>query len=96
MAPKGGGPEGWEVQNFALFFSSPTTSFAFFLSLTVCLLVVFWWCLKRWDPEMCTFGVHGLSCEAPAALGPKQKLAKVGRIARELMLEPSIEIRRWT
>ena len=29
--------------------------------------VEFWWCLKRRGPEMCAFGVLGLSCEAPAA-----------------------------
>ena len=28
-----GGPEGWEAQNFGLFFPSSTTSFALFLSL---------------------------------------------------------------
>ena len=26
----------------------------------------FWWCLKRQDPQRCTFGVLGLSCETPA------------------------------
>ena len=31
------------------------------------LLVEFWWCLKRRDPQMCTFGALGLSCETPAA-----------------------------
>ena len=31
------------------------------------LLVEFWWCLKRRDAQMCTFGVLWLSCEAPAA-----------------------------
>ena len=25
----------------------------------------FWWCLKRRGPEMCTFGVLGLSCASP-------------------------------
>ena len=30
----------------------------------------FWWCLKRRGPKLCTFGVLGLLCEAPAALGP--------------------------
>ena len=30
-------------------------------------LVEFWWCLMRRDPQMCTFGVLGLSCETPAS-----------------------------
>ena len=51
------------------FFSSPVP-FSLFLSLSVCLLVEFWWCLKRWGDQMCTFGVLWLSCETPAALGP--------------------------
>ena len=25
----------------------------------------FWWCLKRQDPQTCTFGALGLSCETP-------------------------------
>ena len=29
--------------------------------------VEFWWCLKRRGPEMCTFGVLGLSCASPGA-----------------------------
>ena len=33
-------------------------------SLFLC-LVDFWWCLKRRNPEMCTFGVLWLWCEAP-------------------------------
>ena len=32
--------------------------------------VEFWWCLKRWGAQMCTFGVLWLSCEAPAAPKP--------------------------
>ena len=39
------------------------------------ILVVF---LKRRDPEMCTFGVLRLSCEAPAARGGDQKQKKKG------------------
>ena len=30
-------------------------------------IVEFWWCLKRPDPEMWTFGVFGLSCETSAS-----------------------------
>ena len=62
------GSERWEAQNFALFIPSPATISFFLLSLG-CLLVEFWWCLKRLD------GVLGLSCEAPAA--PKLPLAEV-------------------
>ena len=60
------GREGWGAQNFALFFPSPVP-ISFFLSLSGCLLVEFWWCLKRRGAQMCTFGVLRLSCEAPAA-----------------------------
>ena len=67
-APKGG-PEGWGAQNFALFFPSPTTNFALFIS-----LCVFSWSFggvwKRRGRQMCTFGVLGLLCEAPAAPKP--------------------------
>ena len=68
-APKGGprrvgGPEG-----FCAFFPSPAP-FSLFLFVSGCLLVVFWWCLKRRGSQMSTFGVLGLSCEAPAASGP--------------------------
>ena len=66
----------------ACFFSSPVGIFALFLSLSLslgCLLVEFWWCLKRRGAQMCTFGVLWLSCEAPPV--PKHKrhiLAKLG------------------
>ena len=67
--PEGWGPEGWDesAPNFALFFPSPATMFALFVLSLGVLLVEFWWCLKRRGPQMCTFGVLGLSCEAPAA-----------------------------
>ena len=58
-APKGEGPQ------ISRFFPFPATV-SLFLCLSGCLLVEFWWCLKWWGPEMCTFGVLGLSCEAPA------------------------------
>ena len=35
--------------------------------------VEFWWCLKRQCAQMCTFGVLGLLCEAPAAPKPIKK-----------------------
>ena len=62
-APKGGAPKGG-AQNFALFFPSSATMF-FLLSLSWGPCVEFWWCLKRRGPEMCTFGVLGLSCASP-------------------------------
>ena len=75
-APKGGGPEGWEPRRWGaeggrpkvlrFFFPSPTP-FSLFLSFSGGLPVKFWWCLKRRGAQMCTFGVLGLSCEAPAA-----------------------------
>ena len=42
-------------------------NFLSFFSLLGGPFVEFWWCLKRWGPEVCTFGVLGLSREAPAA-----------------------------
>ena len=62
--PKGWGTEGWGTQNFTLFLPFPATV-SLFLCLSGCLLVEFWWCLKRRGPEMCTFGVLGLSCASP-------------------------------
>ena len=68
-SPKGWIPElvdpaGWGAQNFALFF--PSTIF-FLLALSWGPFVEFWWCLKRrGGPEMCTFGVLGLSCASPS------------------------------
>ena len=52
----------WTAQNFALFSPLPPQN-SFFSFLSGGLLVEFWWCLKRRDPQMCTFGVLGLSCE---------------------------------
>ena len=80
------GPEGWGPNpekvgarkvgarrvgalNFALFFPLPPQN-SFFSSLSGGLLVEFWWCLKRRGAQVCTFGVLGLSCEAPAAPKP--------------------------
>ena len=53
----------------AVFFTFPP-QFSFFLLSLWGPSVEFWWCLKRPGPEMCTFGVLGLSCEAPAAPKP--------------------------
>ena len=51
----------------SLFFSLSRNNFILSSSLGG-RFVEFWWCLKRRDPQMCTFGVLGLSCETPAAL----------------------------
>ena len=62
--PEGWGPEGWGAQNLSLFSPLPPQN-SFFSSLSGGFLVEFWWCLKRRGPEMCTFGVLGLSCASP-------------------------------
>ena len=67
--PEQWGPEGWGPK-ISRFFSPLPPPLSFFLSLSLGLLVEFWWCLKRRGPQMCTFGVLELSCEAPAALKP--------------------------
>ena len=54
----------WWAQNFAFFFPSLAPIIALFVSLWVSsrgILVVF----SKAGPQMCTFGVLGLSCEAP-------------------------------
>ena len=61
--PEGGGGRG---AKFRAFFPSPAAKFVIF-SLSGCLLVEFWWCLKRRGGQMCTLGVLGLSCETRAA-----------------------------
>ena len=50
-APKGGAPKGLGPKISRFFSVSPPVSL--FFSLIVCLLVVFWWCLKRRSPQMC-------------------------------------------
>ena len=67
-APKGGAPKGGGPKISRFFSLSATVSL--FLCLSGCLLVELWWCLKRRNPQMCTVGVLGLSCEAPAAPKP--------------------------
>ena len=59
-APKGGGPEGGGPKISRFFFPSPAAKFVL-SSLSGCLLVEFWWCLKRRDAQMCAFGVLGQS-----------------------------------
>ena len=62
--PKGGALKGVGPKISRFFFPPPATV-SLFLCLFGCLLVEFWWCLKRRGPEMCTFGVLGLSCASP-------------------------------
>ena len=45
-APKGGAPKGGEPKISRFFFPLPPQN-SFFSSLSGCLLVEFWWCLKR-------------------------------------------------
>ena len=59
-----GGPK------FRVFFFPLPPENSFFSSLFGCLLVEFWWCLKRQGAQMCTFGVLRLLCEALAAPKP--------------------------
>ena len=59
-APKGGAPQGGRPK-ISRFFSLSRHNFLSFFSLSGGLLVEFWWCLKRWGPEMFTFGLLGLS-----------------------------------
>ena len=65
--PFPGPPFLWTAQNFALFFSLSRRKIRSFLPS----LEVFPWnfdgVFEGRDPQMCTFGVLGLSCEAPAA-----------------------------
>ena len=83
LGPEGWGPEGLEGPKFRAFFFLPPQCF-FFLSSLGCLLVEFWWCLKRRDPQMCPFGVLGLSCETPAEVQrPHQQLTQVNFTQRE-------------
>ena len=57
--PKRWGPEGVGGPKFRAFFSLSPPEMSFFLLSLGGLLVEFWWCLKRRDAQMCTFGVGG-------------------------------------
>ena len=63
--------------NFRSFSSLSHRRFALLVSLWVSSRGI-WWCLKRWNPQLCTFGVLGLSCEAPAAAGEGKKARYFG------------------
>ena len=66
---KGGG-----AQNFALSFSPSRLPCSLFFSLSGCLLVEFWWCLKRRDPQMRTFGLSG--CRVKPQETPRPPLSR--------------------
>ena len=77
-APNGGEPK------ISRFFFPSRSHFRSF-SLSGGLLVEFWWCLKRLDPQMCTFGVSGCRANPPATkIGraktklPQNGLAQIG------------------
>ena len=78
---KGGGPKGVGPKagfpKFRVFSLSP---FSLFFSLSGGLLVEFWWCLVRRDPQMCTFGGLWLSCEAWVAPGRRGSGGGVGGV----------------
>ena len=86
-APKGGAPN---PQNFALVFPSLAPIFihsSLSWGSSRGILVVF---LKRRGPEMCTFGVLGLLCEALAApKPPPPTLAQTAKILRFFFLSRS-------
>ena len=66
---EGWGLEGWEAPKFALFVPSPAPIFALFVSLWVSCRGIFVVFFEGRDPQMCTFGVLGLSCETLASFG---------------------------
>ena len=67
--PEGWGPQRWGPQGLGPKISrfSLATVFRSSLPSLLVFFVEFWWCLKRRCAQMCTFGVLGLLCEAPAA-----------------------------
>ena len=83
LGPEGWGPEGWGPEGgsskgggpkISRFFFPPPATVFFLLSLSWGPFVEFCWCLKRRGPEMCTFGVLGLSCASPG--GPTRERKK--------------------
>ena len=61
------GAQGWGPKISRFFFPLPPQNSSVFPLWGP--FVEIWWCLKRRGAQMCTFGVLGLSCEAPG--GPK-------------------------
>ena len=76
--PKGGAPKGGALKGgapkeglkFRAFCSLSRRNFLSFFSLSGVLSWNFGGVIEGLDPQMCTFGVLGLSCEAPAAPKP--------------------------
>ena len=66
------------AQNFAFLPLSVTCSLCSSLSWR-CLLVVFWWCLKRWDPQVHTLGVLGVFCGGGFTEGPGEGVQVRGK-----------------
>ena len=66
---EGWGPEGWGPKISRFSFRRPPL-FSFFLPLLRVVSWIFGRVIEGWDPQMCTFGVLGLSCEALAAPKP--------------------------
>ena len=65
------GPQRVGGPKFRAFFFRLSPPVLLFFSLLGVFFVEFWWCfLKRRGRELCTFGVLGLLCEAPAAPKP--------------------------
>ena len=79
------------AQNFALFFPFPAT--IFFLSSLGVLPLNFWWCLKRRGPQMCTFGVLGLSCEV---LGGQEATGASHNSPRDVHISGSLTCKHTT
>ena len=86
------GPPSAGLPQMSLFFFSLSRPFALCLSLSGCLLVEFWWCLKRRGAQMCTFGVLGLSYETPAQ---KQQQAQAAAQTAETTNSRGISVVLW-
>ena len=67
------------------FFFLSRPPFSLFFSLTVCLLVVFWLCFGRSEPQMCLFSPS--SCLVPGACGqgPRRRALKVSLCSRRFL-----------
>ena len=77
---KNGCNEGWEPKISRFFPSAATISL--FVCLSWCLLVEFWWCLKRRGPEMCTFGVLGPEAAGGSHDSPRAQTLHISRPRR--------------